>query len=690
MHSEFIQKLTNLVEANLANEKFGPEELAREAGMSHSNLNRKLKSVSNQTISQFIRELRLKKAKELLLNEDLTIAEISYRVGFGSPTYFNNCFHDYFGVSPGELRNHEPDHEPEKQTVKPILKNPKHSKILISLVIGLMVLILTTLFLVHYVSSSKADNAQKKSIAILPFKYLSDDSEKQYLADGMMDAILLHLSKIKDLRVISRTSVEQYRKTDKSSKIIGAELGVAYLLEGSLQKEGDKVRLILQLIKTSDDSHVWSNEYDSQWKDIFAVQSEVSETIANELKAAITPQEQQLIRQTPTSNLTAYDYYIQGKSELHKYLLGTNEHTQALKNARHLFHKALELDSTFALAYTGLANAQFYSTSSSAYYSENFMDTVLMYANKALNYDPKCAEAYYYRAQAYSESSKIPEALEEIDKALAYNPNDLRSFSLKSYLCSLLNDYVGVISNIYEGLLRNRGDDLPIILRQFSIELANSGFTDLGRKYIQQALELDGDSLRYLTNLASMEYYDRHFEKAYQLSKIVYLRDSTFDKEIGLYAAITGRYEEGIPQYIKQVEQMIKSGNLNFSGKAIAYYYWRKGKMKEAKFYINQQIKVSQKSINLRRGNALRKGNHFDIAEMYALEGDKEKAYNYLDEVNKNKAFPMWWVILFEREPYFDNMRRESRFKKILKDVEDKYQAEHLRAGKWLKERELL
>ena len=112
--------------------------------------------------------------------------------------------------------------------------------------------------------------------------------------------------------------------------------------------------------------------------------------------------------------------------------------------------------------------------------------------------------------------------------------------------------------------------------------------------------------------------------------------------------------------------------------------------MKEAKFYINQQIKVSQKSINLRRGNALRKGDHFDIAEVYALAGDKEKAYYYLDEVNKNKAFPMWWVILFEREPYFDNMRQESRFKKILKDVEDKYQAEHLRVGKWLKEQGLL
>jgi AraC-like DNA-binding protein len=108
MSREFIQKLTEIVEANLANENFGPDELVREAGMSHSNLNRKLKTISNQNVSQFIREVRLKKAKELLLNEDATAAEISYRVGFGSPTYFNNCFREYFGVAPGELRNREP------------------------------------------------------------------------------------------------------------------------------------------------------------------------------------------------------------------------------------------------------------------------------------------------------------------------------------------------------------------------------------------------------------------------------------------------------------------------------------------------------------------------------------------------------------------------------------------------------
>src|ERR1035437_1099609 len=194
----------------------------------------------------------------------------------------------------------------------------------------------------------------EKSIAVLPFKSLSDDPEKQYLADGMMDAILLHLSKIEDLRVMSRTSVEQYRKTDKASNVIGQELGVAYLLEGSFQKYGDNAKLIVQLIKTRKEGHVWAKDYDRNWNDVFSVQSEVAQTIARELHAVITPEEKQLIERTPTINLTAYDFYQRGREELVKYWINGNNR-EALEHTEYHYRKALEYDSTFAKAYTGMA-----------------------------------------------------------------------------------------------------------------------------------------------------------------------------------------------------------------------------------------------------------------------------------------------------------------------------------------------
>ena len=249
--------------------------------------------------------------------------------------------------------------------------NPKNSRlnisqkrqngqtILIGLVVLLFVLIPVSVYIASNITLSK-ETIEDKSIAVLPFKYLSDDLDKQYLADGLMDAVLTNLSKIKDLRVVSRTSVEQYRESDKTSKVIGQEQNVSYVLEGSFQKENNVVRLILQLIKTRDENHVWSNIYDRQWKDIFIVQSEVAETVATQLEAIITPQEQQLIRKTPTINLTAYDFYQRGIDVLEKYEFQNKKDSIDLKKAQQHFQKALELDSAYALAYTGLAAVSYW------------------------------------------------------------------------------------------------------------------------------------------------------------------------------------------------------------------------------------------------------------------------------------------------------------------------------------------
>ena len=699
MNKEFIKRLTDIVEANLENETFGPEDLAREMGMSHSNLHRKLKSVSNQTISQFIREIRLKKAKELLLNEDLTAAEISYRVGFGSPTYFNKCFREYFGFAPGQLRNREPEKEtieqPVELTVEAVPKKTKRTKILISLVIGLMVLIPTTYFLIHNVARLKAENTQEKSIALLPFKYLSDESEKQYLADGMMDAILLHLSKIKDLRVISRTSVEQYRKTDKTSKTIGQELDVEYVLEGSFLKAGDKVRLILQLIKTSDDGHAWSNEYDRQWKDIFSVQSEVSETIASELHAVITPEERQLIMKKPTNNLTAYDFFQRGNDELDKYEFKIIRDSITLKSAQHFFQMALKLDTTYAMAYTGLASVQFWN-SRKKYFSEIYLDSVLFFANKALVCDNQCSEAYSYRGYVYSQTSRTAEALKEVDKALQFNPNNWKAYYLRHYIFEEFHDYLEALSNLYEVVLRISGTGQPNFLTRFSSTLSAFGFPDLGKKYNQQALELYGDTTRYLYCLAYAEHCNENFEKAYQIAKSANKRDTivrSFIRDPGLsfYCMITSRYEEAYSISLKYFESLKKSGEIDPDVfKKIAYYLWQTGRTKEAEIYFNQIIKFYQESIKLGRWGTIGKRSQFELAEVYALSGNKEKAYYYLDEVNRNQAFPLYWVLYFKYEPYFNSMRHEPKFQKILKDVEAKYQAERKRVGKWLVEQKML
>jgi TolB-like protein/AraC-like DNA-binding protein len=694
MHGELIQKLTNLVEANLVNEKFGPDELVKESGMSRSNLNRKLRIISNQNISQFIREVRLKKAKELLINEDITIAEISYRVGFGSPTYFNKCFHEYFGISPGELRIHEPDNKPEEQPVKSEAKNTKQIKILISLIVGLFVLIPVLVFISNNISASK-ETIKEKSIAVLSFKYLGYEADNQYLAHGMMDAILAHLSKIKNLRVISDTNADQYKETNKTAGEIGSEENVGYLLEGSLQKDNNQFRLILQLVRTNDESYIWSDIYDGDWKDIFSVESEVAEAVAKQLKAVITPEEIQLIRKTPTTNLTAYNYYLRGNDELEKYEFVLKRDFITLKKAQNLFQKALELDSTFALAYTGLAAVQFW-ISRNNFFSDKYLDSVLIFANKALAFDNQCSEAYNYRGYVYSETSRTAEAFKEYDKALKFNPNNWKAYYSRFYIYGRSHDYVEALSNLYQVVLHIRGTGLPNFLTRFSSNLSAFGFPDLGKKYNQQALELYGDSTRYLFCLAYAEYCNENFEKAYQIAKRATKMDTTIhsfirDPDLSFYCMKTGRYEEAYSINIKFADQ----SNLSYEtdpdiAKAVACYLWQTGRTKEAGIYFNQIIKYHQESIKLGRWDSVDDRSQFELAEVYAFSGNKEKAYYYLDEVNKNQSIQWSRVIWFKYSPLLNNIRQEQRFQAILKDVEAKYQAEHVRVGKWLKEQGLM
>ena len=232
----------------------------------------------------------------------------------------------------------------------------------------------------------------EKSIAVLPFKLLSDEPDKQYLADGMMDAITLHLSKIKDLQVMPRTSVEQYRGTTKTTRQIGKELDVEYLLEGSFQKFGDNVKLIVQLINASEESHEWAKDYDRNWKDIFSVQSEVAKEIANELNAAISPEEKQLIEKSSTKNLTAYDYFLLGDNEHWKYW--SNNDPEHINRSIEYFMKAIEEDPDYSQAYVGLGQEYWMLGHYALTPSADYWEEATRLLKKAIELDPKNGEAY--------------------------------------------------------------------------------------------------------------------------------------------------------------------------------------------------------------------------------------------------------------------------------------------------------
>jgi adenylate cyclase len=203
-------------------------------------------------------------------------------------------------------------------------------------------------------ASDQLGNIPEKSIAVLPFENLSSDKENAYFADGIQDEILTRLAKIADLKVISRTSTQHYKSAPENLPEIARQLGVAHVLEGSVQKSGDAVRVNVQLIKAANDSHLWADTFDRKLTDIFSVESEVAKAIADQLRAKITGQEEQVIASKPTDNPEAYDVYLRGLAySLKAGILPGNS-----LNAQKYLKEAVRLDSKFALAWALLSSVE--------------------------------------------------------------------------------------------------------------------------------------------------------------------------------------------------------------------------------------------------------------------------------------------------------------------------------------------
>ena len=296
----------------------------------------------------------------------------------------------------------------------------------------------------------------EKSVAILPFKNDSKDEENTYFINGLMEEVLNNLQKIKDLRVISRTSVEQYRNQTKSIPEIAEELGVNYIVEGSAQKYGNAFRLRTQLIMAAKESHLWGESYQKKIndvEDIFMIQSQIAELIAKELKAVITPQEKDLIEKIPTKELEAYDAYLKGQFYWRK--LTSND----LDTALQYFELAKEKDPDYALAYAGICDVwigrqqmgfaspseagpkafeavmkalELDSSRPEVHYTLAIMKTWGMWDwkggesafIKAIELNPNHAEAHSYYSHLLNILGRPKEAMEEIDLALKLDPHN--------------------------------------------------------------------------------------------------------------------------------------------------------------------------------------------------------------------------------------------------------------------------
>ena len=279
------------------------------------------------------------------------------------------------------------------------------------------VVALGLLFLRPKWSPMAATAISDKSIAVLPFENLSEEKANAYFADGIQDEILTRLSKIADLKVISRTSTQHYKSAPENLPEIARQLGVAHILEGSVQKSGEAVRVNVQLIKAANDSHLWADTFDRKLTDIFLVESEVAKAIADTLKAKLTGAEEQLIANRPTSDLTAYELYLKGR------VLWGKRGGDNIRQAIAFYEQAIVRDPNYAPAYAGLAEAYVILPIYTDASAREAYAKAKAAALKALQLDDKLAEAHNALAMVLFLYLDIAGSIPEFQRAIALNPN---------------------------------------------------------------------------------------------------------------------------------------------------------------------------------------------------------------------------------------------------------------------------
>jgi len=471
---------------------------------------------------------------------------------------------------------------------------------------------------------------EKSSIVVLPFKDLSLNRDQEYFCDGMTEAIIARLSHLEGLKVISRTSAMRYKNTDKDIKEIGKELGVAAVLEGSVQKEKNNIRLIAQLINTKDRFHIWSQTYNREYKSIFKLQDEISEAIARALKVRLKKNGFEEFKSTEPIDIEAYEFYLKGHHLIEKkYSFSRNE--EDFKSGVKMFEKAIEIDPNYALAYWGLGNAY----ESHYVRSNNKEDFSLMIKNykRAYEIDPNLAETNLGMGWAYFHRENLDEAYKFFKRALEIDPyNSQINFDVGSFLRSI-GLYYQAIKYYSKTIYYDPLNIMAHYLR--AICYISIGEFERTIIYFRKALDIEPH------NISLISYYALCF---------------IFIKNIPKAENILSNIEKTHPEDPRV--QNIK-----------ACIFAIRGEKNEALALIKGKIHF-----------------YYLSTSTYSLLGMKEKAIKYIKEgIDKGFEYRkeyLYSYLFLKNNPFYDNLRKDPSFQEIIQKEKKKYEERLIKYGK--------
>lgn len=483
-----------------------------------------------------------------------------------------------------------------------------------NVVLGVSVVILLIAVILLYQKYLNHQNySVEKSIAVLPFVNMSSDPQQDYFADGMMDEILNHLYKMGGLKVTSRTSTLTYKGSKKSSTEIASELGVGNLLEGSVQKDGDRIRIIAQLINGKTDDHLWAETYVRKFKDVFSIQSDIAQQIASALKVKIDPAVKERIEAIPTENSEAYSLYLRAQD------LGFET-----KQSKLLLETALGLDSTFANAYVGLALHWINNGGYDGYLTSlEILKNAGPLLNKAIQINPDQVDAhtaFAYMSLLYKwDFATVEKEYKIVQRLSPSNPEN-----------------AGIIS-LYLMAVGRSAEALEILSKGIQKDSLEDYYP------LAQAYYLNGNSKRALQLINKNSY----LIKTYESSWSQYIKMNVFVEN---YDRAIWAFDQNKDTYSPKFNPLV----LGYT--AIAYY--KTGHKDSTEGFLNI---LKARSVQSPIGSP-----SFFMAGIYTAMGDNDKAIQSLRKAYSDREVEMYWLKV---EPVFNPLHNDPRFKEILDKI---------------------
>ena len=492
---------------------------------------------------------------------------------------------------------------------KSFKKYKRKSVILVLLLISIIITLIINNKLISNTSIS-----QNRSIAVLPFLNMSTDTDSENFTDGVTEDILLQLSKIKELQVISRASIMQYKESNKSNSEIAKELGVTYILNGSVRKYDKQIRVNAKLIDARSNEYLWAENYDKTLTEIFEIQSQVSNEIAKALKITLSENELISLNKVPTESAEAYDAYKQAQMYLNRG--GGKE--EKLKAADSLFKKAIELDPNFCRAYVGLA------------------DTYLEYI--------------YWGRKAPKEV--LQEAFDPASKALQISPTEGGSWGVLGAISFYRFERETAVSHLEKAI-----DINPSYVGAYDklawIRLFEGNLKEAVRLF-QKVVELDPLSTKNIANIAFSHYY------FHQYSEGITILDEAIKKHPNdnMLLWMKGNLLSGDKQYLEAIK-VFRKRSVGANNWMLGYSYAKSGQKDKALEILNYQLEKSEDKYV----------PHYMIAVMYMGLGDVENALDWLEKDFESGGLGLFFWGL-KRDVKFEAVRNEPRFVALLNKIE--------------------